>query len=324
MKIVFFGSPSSAVPSLNRIIEDGHNIELVITQPDRPSGRGHTLSFSPVKKKALENNIPMFQPVKIRKDPDIVNRLTEIQPDLNVVVAYGQIIPALVINLPKHNSINLHFSLLPKYRGASPVQWTLLNGDQETGITIFELNEKMDEGDILTQKKIDILPSDDARTLESRLACAGAELLSETIARIKEIQPQKQDFSLATYAMKIKKEDGRIDWNQNAHHIERMLKAYSHWPSVYTFFGDTRVKIVRGKHIDSDKTKSSPGQIIHVHKEGIETACGRGSVFLIESLQPENKKVMEAYAYSLGSRIHSGMNFSNERERKRDNLYDGK
>ncbi len=314
MKIVFFGSPSSAIPSLNRLIEDGHNIELIITQPDRPSGRGHTLSFSPVKKQALENNIPLFQPAKIRKDPDIVNRLTEIQPELNVVVAYGQIIPAFVINLPQHKSINLHFSLLPKYRGASPVQWTLLNGDQETGITIFELNEKMDEGDILTQKKIDILPSDDALTLESRLACAGAELLSETIARIKEIQPQKQDFSLATYAMKIKKEDGRIDWNQNAHHIERMLKAYFPWPSVYTFFGDTRVKIVRGKHIDPHKTKSSPGQIVDVHKEGIETACGRGSVFLIESLQPENKKVMDAYAFSLGSRMLSGMNFKGERE----------
>ncbi len=296
MKIVFFGSPSSALPSLNRIIEDGHKIELVITQPDRSSGRGNTFSFSPVKKRALEKNIPLSQPVKIRKDPDVVNRLAEIQPDLNVVVAYGQIIPASITNLPKHNSINLHFSLLPKYRGASPVQWTLLNGDRETGITIFELNEKMDEGNILTQKKIDIHSSDDALTLKSRLAYAGAELLSETIARITEIKPQKQDFSLATYAMKIKKEDGRINWNQNAQHIERMLKAYSPWPSVYTFFNDTRVKILKGKSIDPYKTKSSPGQIISVHKDGIETACGLGSVFLIESLQPENKKDMEAYA----------------------------
>jgi len=314
MKIVFFGSPSSALPSLNQIIEDGHKIELVITQPDRPSGRGHTLSFSPVKNLALEKNIPLSQPTKIRKDPDVLNRLAEIQPDLHVVVAYGQIIPASITNLPQHNSINLHFSLLPKYRGASPVQWTLLNGDQETGITIFELNEKMDEGDILTQKKIEIHPSDDAFNLESRLAFAGAELLSETIARITEIQPLKQDHSLATYAMKIKKRDGRIDWNQNANHIERMLKAYSPWPSVYTFFSDTRVKIVKGKHIEPFKSKSSPGQIINVHKGGIETACGQGSVFLIESLQPENKKVMEAYAYSLGSHIYPGMKFINERE----------
>ncbi len=314
MKIVFFGSPSSALPSLNRIIEDGHKIELIITQPDRPSGRGHALSFSPVKKRALEKNISLSQPAKIRKDPDVLNRLAEIKPDLNVVVAYGQIIPSLVTNLPQHNSINLHFSLLPKYRGASPVQWTLLNGEQETGITIFELNEKMDEGDILTQKKIKIHPSDNALTLESRLACAGAELLSETIARITEIQPRKQDHSLATYAMKIKKEDGRIDWNQNAHYIECMLKAYSPWPSVYTFFGDTRLKIVKGKHIDQNNTKSSPGQIITIHKEGIETACGQGSVFLIESLQPENKKVMEAYVYSLGSRIHPGMKLISKRK----------
>jgi len=315
MKIVFFGSPSSALPSLNRIIKDGHKIELVITQPDRSSGRGNTLSLSPVKKRALEIDIPLSQPAKIRKDPDVLNRLAEIQPDINVVVAYGQIIPVSITNLPQHNSINLHFSLLPKYRGASPVQWTLLNGDCETGITIFELNDKMDEGDILTQKKIKIHPSDDSLTLQSRLASAGAELLSETIARITKIKPRKQDFSLATYAMKIKKEDGRIDWDQNAQHIERMLKAYSPWPSVYTFFGDTRVKILKGKNIDPHNTKSFPGQIINVHKGGIETACGMGSVFLIERLQPENKKVMDAYAYSLGSRLNSGNKFTNEREK---------
>jgi len=309
MKIIFFGSPSSALPSLNRFIEDGHKIELVITQPDRPSGRGHVLSFSPVKKRALEKNIPFSQPEKIRKDPDVLKRIVDIQPELNVVVAYGQIIPASITNLPQYNSINLHFSLLPRYRGASPVQWSLLNGDRETGITVFELNEKMDEGDILAQKEIKIYPSDDAPTLESRLARVGAELLSETIAKIHEILPRKQDHTFATSAPKIKKEDGRIDWDQNAFHLERMLKAFYPWPTVYTFFGDTRLKIIKGKHIDLQNTKTSPGQIINIHKDGIETACGRGSSFLIETLQPENKKVMEAYVFSLGSRISPGMKF---------------
>lgn len=309
MKIVFFGSPSSAIPSLNRIIEDGHTVELVITQPDRPSGRGHALSFSPVKKWALKKNIALSQPEKIRKDPAVLKRIVDIQPELNIVVAYGQIIPSSIFNLPQYNSINLHFSLLPRYRGASPVQWSLLNGDRETGITFIELNEKMDEGDILAQKKIEIYPSDDAPALESRLARVGAELLSETIAKIHKIQRRKQDFTLATYAPKIKKEDGRIDWDQNAHYLERMLKAFFPWPTVYTFFGNTRLKIIKGKHIDLQNTKFSPGQIINIHKDGIETACGQRSIFLIETLQPENKKVMEAYAFSLGSRIFPGMKF---------------
>ncbi|MFC2160813.1 methionyl-tRNA formyltransferase [Acidobacteriota bacterium] len=313
MKIVFFGSPFSALGSINRIIEDGHKIELIITQPDRPSGRGHSLAFSQVKKRALEKNIPLSQPERIRKDPGVFNRIAEIQPDINVVVAYGQIIPESITQLPKYNSINLHFSLLPKYRGASPIQWSLLNGDRETGITIFELNEKMDEGDILTQKKIEIFQSDDTPSLETRLAHEGAELLSKTIKKISSIQPSKQDHTLATYAPKIKKEDGLIDWFQNAQHIERMLKAFSLWPNVYTFLGNTRLKIIKGKHLNFKTTEVSPGQIVEIHKNGIEAACGQGSVFLIESLQPENKKVMEAYAFSLGSRISSGLDFKRER-----------
>ncbi|MCJ7579106.1 MAG: methionyl-tRNA formyltransferase [Candidatus Aminicenantes bacterium] len=314
MKIVFFGSPPSALESFNGILEDGHKIELLITQPDRPSGRGHSLSLSPLKKRALEKDIPVLQPEKIRKNPDILKQLAEVQPDLNVVVAYGQIIPTSITNLPKYNSINLHFSLLPRYRGASPMQWSLLNGDRETGITIFELNEKMDEGDILNQKKIEILPLDDAFSLESRLAHAGAQLLSETIATITTILPRKQDHALATYAPKIKKEDGRIDWNQNALHIERMLKAFTPWPTVYTFFGNTRLKIIKGRHIELHSTEISPGQIINIDKNGIQAACRGGSLFLIETLQPENKKIMDAYAFSLGSRILPGMNFKGKKE----------
>ncbi len=306
MKIVFFGGPISALESFDRIIEDGHKIELIVTQPDRRSGRGHSLSFSPIKKRALEKNIPLAQPERIRKDPEVMNWIKDIQPDLNVVVAYGQIIPASITDLPQYNSINLHFSLLPKYRGASPIQWSLLNGERETGITIFELNEKMDEGDILTQKIIEIYPSDDTLSLETRMSHAGAELLSETIAKIGQIQLKKQDHSLATYAPKIKKEDGLLNWEHEAQHIERMLKAFSHWPTVYTFFRSIRLKIIKGKQIPLQKHEVSPGRIINIHKKGIEIACGQGSVFLIETLQPENKKVMEAYAYSLGSRILPG------------------
>ena len=314
MKIVFFGSPSSALPSLDRIIEDGHTVELVVTQPDKPSGRGQALKFSPVKKWALDGGCPLVQPKKIRKDPNVLNRITEIQPDLNVVVAYGQIIPASITDLPRYNTINLHFSLLPKYRGASPIQWAILNGDKETGITIFELNEKMDEGEILTQKQMDIHPEENALALQARLAQTGAELLSSTMAIIDKVQHKRQDHSKATYAPKIKKEDGRIDWNQNSFRIERMLRAFFPWPTVYTFFGHTRLKIVKGKPIDlrDVETPFSPGEILAVHKEGIEIACGQSSAFLIESLQPENKRIMEAYAYSLGVNIHPGKKFNCE------------
>jgi methionyl-tRNA formyltransferase len=158
MRIVFFGSPESAIPSLQKILEEGHKVEHIITQPDKPSGRGKKLTASPVKGFALEKNIPVSQPRRIRNDPAALELLSDIDPDLNVIVAYGQIIPASIIYLPKYNSINLHFSLLPKYRGASPVQWAILHGETTTGLTIFELNEKMDEGDILTQQETRILP----------------------------------------------------------------------------------------------------------------------------------------------------------------------
>lgn len=310
MRIVFFGSPASALPSLKKLIESNHIIEFIITQPDKPSGRGKKFSPPPVKKAALDLNIPVYQPEKIRKDAVALERIKEIQPDLNVVVAYGQIIPSSIIYLPKYNSINVHFSILPKYRGASPVQWAILNGEKKTGITIFELNEKMDEGDILKQEEIDILPDEGAAELEARLALKGAELLTETIAKIDEITPHKQDHSIATYAPLIKKEDGRIDWIKDAAHVERQVRAFTPWPSVYAYFGEKRVKIHKGRKIESKIEPSSPGEILGIKKEGIEVCCGEGSVFVIESLQPENRNKMDAYAFSLGAKIKPGDKFS--------------
>lgn len=309
MKIVFFGSPSAALPSLKKIAEAGHDIPLIITQPDRPSGRGKKITFSPVKVQALKMDIPVCQPVRMRKDPDFAGRLKEIQPDLNVVVAYGQIIPAEITNLPRYNSINLHFSLLPKYRGASPVQWALLNGEAKTGITIFELNERMDEGDILAQEEVDIFPGEDSAMLESRLAQYGADLLIRTASHIALLPRRKQDHSQATYAPKIQKEDGRIDWEKDAVHLERMIRAFTPWPSVYSSFDNKRVKIIRGKKTSKLDPRCSPGQIVNVHKQGIEIACGQGSIFLAEILQPENKRAMDAYAFSLGAQLQLGMKF---------------
>ncbi len=311
MKIVFFGSPASALPSLQRIREAGHSIELVITQPDKPTGRGKKLMPCPVKEMAFDLNIPVYQPSRIKKDATALEKLKDIQPDLNVVVAYGQIIPSSIIYLPKFNSVNVHFSLLPKYRGASPVQWALLNGEDKTGITLFELNEKMDEGDILTQKEIDILPSENAAELEARLAKIGAELLVETIEDIDKIKPRKQDHSQATYASKLSKEDGRIDWTKDSLHVERQLRAFTPWPSTFAFIGEKRIKIHKGKRMDIlAPPSSSPGEIVGIRKEGIEVCCGEQSVFLVEKLQPENRKIMDAYAFSLGERIKTGEKFA--------------
>lgn len=310
MKIVFFGSPASALASFKKILEAGHRIELVIAQPDNPRGRGKKLTPPPVKELAQELNIPCYQPHKIRKDPEAFEKIKNIKPELIVVVAYGQIIPASIIYLPQHNSVNLHFSLLPKYRGASPVQWVLLKGEEKTGLTIFQLNEKMDEGEILSQEEVEILPDEKAYELESRLAERGAELLVKTISQIDKIHPLKQDHSQATYAPKLKKEDGRIDWTNDALFIDRQVRAFTPWPSAFAFLNDRRVKILEGKEKENPTPISSPGKILAVSKEGIEVCCGGSNSYLIQKLHPENKKAMDAYVFSLGAKVKIGDNFT--------------
>ena len=309
MKLVFFGSPTSAVYSLQKILERGHKVELIVTQPDKLAGRGKRPTPSPVKRFSLKHNIPVIQPEKIRKDLLALEKIKEVNPELNVVVAYGQIIPASMIYLPKHNSINLHFSLLPKYRGASPVHWAILNGEEKTGVTIFELNENMDEGDILTKQEVEILPGEYAHELETRLAEIGAKLLCQTIERIDSISHEKQDHSQATYATRLKKEDGRIDWTKEALFIERQVRACTPWPSAYSFFEEKRIKILKGREQIGEYPDFLPGKILGAKKEGLEVGCGQDSIFLIEELQPEGKKAMSAHAFSLGAKIESDNKF---------------
>jgi len=311
MRIIFFGSPASALPSLKKIIEAGHRLELIITQPDKPSGRGKKLVPCPVRQAAMELNIPSYQPLKIKQDPVALEKISEIQPELIVVAAYGQIIPASIIYLPRYHSVNVHFSLLPKYRGASPVQWALLKGEEKTGITIFELNEKMDEGDILFQEEVEILTEENASELESRLAQIGAELLVETIARIDSLEHRRQDHSQATYAPKLSKEDGRIDWSKSALQIERQVRAFTPWPSAYAFLHDKRIIILKGKRLEGKFSPSPlPGEILEIKKEGIEVCCGENRIYLIQNLQPEGRRKMEAYSFCLGARVRVGDKFS--------------
>lgn len=310
MNIVFFGSSEASCTSLRALQEAGHSIDLIITQPDRPAGRGRKIGQPPVKELALQLGIPSLQPQRIRKEKEVLTKLESLQPDLNVVVAYGQIIPASIIYLPKHNSINLHFSLLPQYRGASPVQWALLNGEEHTGVCVFELNEKMDEGPVLSQRKISIHAGENALQLERRLARVGSELLVETIEQIEEIRPIPQNHDHATYARLIKKEDGRVEWDKHASYIERQVRAFIPWPAVHFFHLQKRIKIIEGKSTECKiESQTMPGRIISIYKQGIEVGCGGGSILLIQEVQPENRKAMSAYAFSLGASLKPGDTF---------------
>jgi methionyl-tRNA formyltransferase len=310
MNIVFFGSPQTAIPTLKAVLKAGHSVPLVITQPDKPSGRGRNLKPCPVKKFAEKNRIPVLQPEKIRKDKECLSVLKKINPDVNVVVAYGQIIPSEIIYLPKYDSVNIHFSCLPKYRGASPVQWALLNGEDITGITLFRLDEKMDQGDIIAKKTVRIRPEENSMELEERMAESAAPLLVETLSKIGTIQPRPQDHSKATYAPLIRKIDGRIKWEKDAGSICNQVRAFFPWPSSFTFFDEKRLKIIKVKNLDQKPEEPvSPGEIMNIDEKGITVGCGGNTLLLIEKLQPENKKVMSAYSFSLGARIMPGDTF---------------
>ena len=304
MKTVFFGSPAAALPSLEALLAAGHSVELVVTQPEKPAGRGRRLQPSAVKVFALGRGIPVIEPAKVRTDTAALERVRAAAPDVNVVVAYGQIIPRDLHYFPRFHSLNVHFSVLPKYRGAAPVQWTVLNGDPESGVTIIELNDRMDEGDVLAVKRVSVGPRETARELEFRLADVGAELLVETLGRIEAVAPIPQAHGLATLAPKIKKEDGRVRWEDAALVVDRKVRALADRPGVFTFLGSKRLNILRGRDLEAAcGPAAAPGRVVSVAKEGLTVACGGGTAYLIEELQPEGRGPMAAHVFSLGTRI---------------------
>jgi len=306
MKTVFFGSPAAALPSLRALLGAGHTVELVVTQPDKPAGRGRKLHPSAVKAFAVERRIPVIEPVKIRTDGPALERVRSAEPDLNVVVAYGQIIPNAIHALPRHRSLNVHFSVLPKYRGAAPVQWTILNGDTDSGVTIIELDDRMDEGDILAVKRVPVGPRESARGLEERLAGLGASLLLETIEHIDGVSRIAQDHRLASLAPKIKKEDGRIRWEDAAQPVDRRVRALAGRPGVFTFFKGRRIGILSGRNLEAVNAGQAPGTVLTVGKDGLTVACGGGTAYIVEELRPEGKGPMPAHVFSLGTKIEPG------------------
>jgi methionyl-tRNA formyltransferase len=311
MRIVFFGSPAAALPSLGALLAAGHAVALVVTQPDRPAGRGRKLVPSAVKAFALERGLPVIEPARIRTDETAFERIRAAAPDVNVVVAYGQIIPHAVHYYPRYHSVNVHFSLLPKYRGAAPVQWTIINGDDETGVTIIELNDRMDEGDILARGPVAVGPRETAAALEVRLAALGAGLLVSTLDRIDKAARIPQDGTQATLAPKIRKEDGRLTWAETAEAVDRKVLALAERPGVFSPIGGKRVNILRGHPVAAAERApapgtAAPGTLLGIGKAGLLIACGGGTAYLIEELQPEGKGPMSAYAFSLGTKIALG------------------
>lgn len=291
LRLAFMGTPDFAVPSLQVLIDSGNPVVGVFTQPDQPSGRGMAMHAPPVKVLAETHGIPVFQPAKLRV-PGVLEHLQAWQPDLIIVAAYGKILPNSMLELPPYGCINVHASLLPKYRGAGPIQWAIARGETETGVTIMRISERMDSGDMLLQRAIPIAPDDTGGTLHDKLARLGADALAEALRLLKrgELIARPQDEAQVTYAPLIKKEDGRIDWSQEAVVIERYIRAFNPWPSAYTFINGKILKIFAAQvERHPHHASMAPGTIVEVTPVSLLVATGAGALALTE-VQLEGKK----------------------------------
>ncbi len=307
MNIVFMGTPDFAAASLEALLKSDDVVVGVVTQPDRPKGRGQVLTPSPVKLLAQREKIPLLQPLKM-KDPEFLQTLAGWKPDLIAVTAFGRILPPAVLSLPPRGCINVHGSLLPKYRGAGPIQWAIINGERETGITTMLMDEGMDTGAMLLQEAIPITDDDTAGTLSPRLAELGGRLLVETIARLKAgtLVPTPQDSSQATMAPLLKKEDGIIDWTLPAVTLANRVRGLAPWPGAYTSVpGGDRWTIWRAQALPGPATKP-PGVVMEVTSEAIHVATGEGVLALLE-LQPANSRRMAVAQYVAGHSISVGL-----------------
>jgi methionyl-tRNA formyltransferase len=302
MKLVFCGTPLFAVPTLERLAAAGHELQLVVTQPDRPQGRGMELTAPPVKQSGLKLGLPVIQPEKIKKNEAFQSQLTALQPDAIIVVGYGRIIPPWMLTLPRHGNINVHASLLPKYRGAAPIQWAIAQGETVSGVTTMLLNEGLDTGDILLQKELPIQMEDTAVTFAPRLAELGADLLIETLRGLETqtIKPIPQDHSQATLAPILKKEDGLIDFSRTAAEIHNRLRGFQPWPGAYTHFRGKSLKFISARP-DDTPSNLAPGEL-RIGDEKLFVGCGSRTVLQLLQVQPEGKKALTAREFINGYR----------------------
>ena len=314
MKIVYMGTPDFAVAPLAALVENGYEVEAVITQPDKPKGRGKTMMPTPVKEEALKHEIPVLQPVKVR-DPEFVEKLKSLAPDIIVVAAFGQIIPKSILDMPKFGCINIHASLLPKYRGAAPIQQAVIDGEKESGVTIMQMGTGLDTGDMISRIVVPLSEDETGGSLFDKLAVAGAELLVQTLPSIfdgtatREKQPEE---SPTPYAAMISKKMGLLDFSKNAEELERLVRGLNPWPSAFTFINGKTLKVWKASVLKTQAGKV-PGTVLAADKEGIQVAC-RQNVLVLHEVQLEGKKRMEVDAFLRGYQLKPGDMFKDSRE----------
>jgi methionyl-tRNA formyltransferase len=308
MNIVFMGTPEFSIPTLKKLYRSHHNVQLVVTQPDRPKGRGRESTPPPVKQFALENNIPILQPKKCT-NLEVVKTLGILNADFFIVVAFGQILDQALLALPLHFCINLHSSLLPKYRGAAPINWSIINGETETGITTMKMNTGLDTGDVLLAHKVPINDDDDAQSLHDTLAQKGSDLVLKTLNQFDcgSLEGTSQNIKLASYAPKLKKEDGLIQWNQPAIKIHNLVRGLAPWPGAFSFLESKRFKICKTEIKNCDSS-NQPGVILRISGHGIEVGTQSKKIIITE-LQPEGKKRMDVKSFLAGHKLIIGSKF---------------
>lgn len=300
MRLIFMGTPGFAVPSLERLVEAGHDVIAVYTQPDRPKGRGQKESMPPVKEAALRLGLVVHQPLRVRQ-PEVIAEIAAQAPECIIVVGYGQIIPQSILDIPPKGILNVHASLLPKYRGAAPIQWAIASGETRTGVTIMKIDAGLDTGDMLRTWETAIGPEEAAPELGARLAAAGADLLVETLRDLDSVVPQPQDHAQATWAPVIKKEDGRIDWSRFAQETLNRMRGFTPWPGCYGFLRGQRIHVWRARV--SDRVLA-PGELL-AEQRRLFAGCGQGSLELLE-VQMEGRKRMDAAAFLNGLSLQPG------------------
>ncbi|MDD4754014.1 MAG: methionyl-tRNA formyltransferase [Desulfitobacteriaceae bacterium] len=307
MRIIFMGSPDFAVPCLEEMFKSPHEVIAVVTQPDRPKGRGGKIRPTPVKVRAAGEGIPIYQPGKVNS-PEFIQQMRELKPDLAIVVAFGQILKPDLLNIPPLGCINVHASLLPKYRGSAPIHWAIINGEKETGVTTMYLDPGMDTGDMILAEKVLIADDDTVGSLHDKLALAGAEILGETVQLIAQGKAPRapQDHEDATYAPLLKREHEFIDWKKSAREVYDMVRGMNPWPGAYTTFNDKVLKIWESI-IDDEDVTGVPGSVVQVvNGKGIKVQCRKGCLWL-SKVQPEGSRPMGADAFARGHRVEAGM-----------------
>lgn len=311
MRIIFMGTPDFSVGTLEALVEAGHEVCLVVTQPDKPKGRGKEMQYTPVKEAALKHGIEVYQPRRIR-EAECVEKLRQYNADIMVVVAFGQIIPKEILEMVPYGCVNVHASLLPKYRGAAPIQWSIIDGEVVTGVTTMQMDEGLDTGDMLLKTEVPITEEETGESLHDKLAKAGAALCVETLAKLQEgsIIPEKQGESPTAYAKMLDKKLGNIDWTKSAVEIERLVRGLNSWPSAYTYWNKKVVKIWKASVTDENSNEQA-GTVVKVEKDGFYVQTGNGILKVLE-LQIPGKKRMDAGAFLRGYTIEPGEVFHQE------------